>query len=54
LAESLLICVTGGAAGVLLSPAATKWLANAYKDLPSAESIHVDGVVLGFGTEMGT
>ena len=48
LTESLLICVAGGAAGVLLSLAATKWLASAWKDLPSAESIHVDGVVLGF------
>jgi predicted permease len=48
LTESLLICVAGGAAGVLLSLAATKWLASAWKDLPSAEGIHVDGVVLGF------
>ena len=48
LTESLLICVAGGAAGVLLSLAATKWLASAWKDLPSAEGIQVDGVVLGF------
>jgi predicted permease len=48
LTESLLICVAGGTAGVLLSLAATKWLASAWKDLPSAEGIHVDGVVLGF------
>ena len=48
LTESLLICVAGGGAGVLLSLAATKWLASAWKDLPSAEGIHVDGVVLGF------
>jgi putative ABC transport system permease protein len=46
--ESLLICVAGGVGGVLLSLAATQWLASAWKDLPSAERIHVDGVVLGF------
>jgi predicted permease len=46
--ESLLICVAGGVGGVLLSLAATKWLAGAWKDLPSAEGVQVDGVVLGF------
>ncbi len=49
MAECLLICFTGGAAGVLLSLAATRWLAIAWKDLPSAQSIRVDGAVLGFG-----
>ncbi|MCU1313671.1 MAG: efflux transporter, macrolide exporter (MacB) family, permease protein [Acidobacteriaceae bacterium] len=48
LTESLLICLAGGASGVLLSLAATKWLAGAWQDLPNAEVIHVDGVVLGF------
>ncbi len=48
LTESLLICFAGGAAGVLLSLAATKWLAHAWKDLPTAQGIHVDGVVLAF------
>ena len=48
LTESLLICLAGGGGGVLLSLAATKWLASAWSDLPSAESIHVDGVVLAF------
>uniref|UniRef100_E6PX44 ABC efflux pump, inner membrane subunit n=1 Tax=mine drainage metagenome TaxID=410659 RepID=E6PX44_9ZZZZ len=48
LTESLLICLAGGASGVLLSLAATQWLSSAWKDLPSAESIHVDGVVLAF------
>jgi predicted permease len=46
--ESLLICLAGGAGGVLLSLAATRWLSSAWKDLPSAAGIHVDGVVLGF------
>jgi predicted permease len=49
MAECLLICFAGGVAGVLLSLAATRWLASTWKDLPSAQSIHVDGVVLGFG-----
>jgi predicted permease len=46
--ESFLICVVGGGGGMLLSLAATKWLASAWKNLPSPEAIHVDGVVLGF------
>jgi putative ABC transport system permease protein len=48
LTESLLICVAGGGGGVLLSLVATQWLASAWKDLPSAEAIHFDGMVLGF------
>ena len=48
LTESLLICFAGGAGGVLLSLAATGWLSSAWKELPSAAGIHVDGVVLGF------
>jgi predicted permease len=48
LMESLLIATAGGVAGVLLSLAATKWLATTWKDLPSAQNIHVDGTVLVF------
>jgi putative ABC transport system permease protein len=48
LTESLLICISGGGAGVALSFATTRWLASAWKDLPSAQSIHVDGTVLAF------
>jgi putative ABC transport system permease protein len=48
LTESLLICAAGGVGGILLSFAATKWLTSAWKDLPSAEGIHVDGLVMGF------
>ncbi|HEY1902897.1 MAG TPA: ABC transporter permease [Terracidiphilus sp.] len=48
LTEGLLICAAGGVGGVLLSLAATRWLASAWKDLPSAAGIHMDGVVLGF------
>jgi predicted permease len=48
LTESLILCIVGGVAGVLLSLAATHWLATAWKQLPSAETIHVDGTVLLF------
>ncbi len=48
LMESLLVSIAGGVIGVLLSLAATKWLVSTWRDLPSAQSIHVDGVVLAF------
>jgi putative ABC transport system permease protein len=48
LVESMLVCLAGGAAGVGLSLAATNWLAHSWKDLPSTQSIHVDGAVLAF------
>jgi predicted permease len=46
--ESVLLCAAGGALGLLLSLFATRWLASHWKDLPRAESIHVDGTVLAF------
>jgi predicted permease len=48
LMESLLVSAAGGSAGVLLSLAATRWLVETWKDLPSAQTIHVDGVVIMF------
>ena len=48
LMESLLISLAGGVAGVLLSLAATKWLAGTWKELPTAQGIHTDGAVLAF------
>ena len=48
LVESLLVCIAGGVAGVLLSLAATKWLVGAWTDLPSVQGIHADGTVLLF------
>jgi predicted permease len=48
LVESLLISVAGGGLGVALSLAATRWLAAAWKNLPTAQTIHLDGAVLGF------
>jgi len=46
LIESLLVSLTGGVAAVLLSLAGTKWLVNNWQNLPTAQSIHVDGMVL--------
>jgi putative ABC transport system permease protein len=48
LVESLLVSLAGGVIGLLLSVTATKWLIATWKNLPSAQSIHVDGVVLAF------
>ncbi|HEY1963333.1 MAG TPA: ABC transporter permease [Acidobacteriaceae bacterium] len=41
--ESLLICVAGGGLGLLLSLASTRWLAANWRNLPRADSVHVDG-----------
>src|SRR6201996_9494275 len=46
--ESLLICVAGGGLGLLLSLALTRWLAANWRNLPRAESVHLDGWVLTF------
>jgi predicted permease len=46
--ESLLICVTGGGLGLLLSLASTRWLAEHWRNLPRADSVHVDGWVFAF------
>jgi predicted permease len=48
LTESVLICATGGLGGILLSVFATQLLARAWKDLPTAQGIHLDGAVIGF------
>jgi putative ABC transport system permease protein len=48
LTESVLICAAGGLTGILLSVLATKFLAHAWKDLPSAQAIQIDGAVIAF------
>jgi len=48
MAESVLLCAAGGVSGILLSLAATGWLAKTWKDLPTAQSIHMDGPVIAF------
>jgi len=46
--ESLLICVAGGGLGLLLSLASTHWLAAHWRNLPRADTVHVDGWVFAF------
>jgi predicted permease len=48
LTESVLICAAGGLGGILLSVLATKFLARAWRDLPTAQSIRLDGPVIAF------
>ena len=48
LTESVLICAAGGLGGILLSVLATQWLAHAWKDLPTAQSIRLDAAVIAF------
>lgn len=48
MAESVLICAAGGVGGILLSLGATEWLAKTWKDLPTAQSIHIDDAVMVF------
>jgi predicted permease len=48
MSESLLICLVGGALGLLLSIFATQWLALHWQGLPRASGIHVDAAVLAF------
>ncbi len=48
--ESVLICLAGGALGILLSFGATHWLATHWQDLPRAEEIHTDWLVLLFAS----
>jgi predicted permease len=46
--ECVLICLSGGALGVFLAALAVRWLTTYWLDLPRAEAIHIDVVVLAF------
>ena len=46
--ESLLISVAGGGLGLLLSLASTQWLAAHWRNLPRADTVHMDGWVFVF------
>jgi predicted permease len=46
--ESLLICAAGGVLGLLLSLSSTRWLAASWRNLPRADSVHIDGWVFAF------
>ncbi|MGA2851688.1 MAG: ABC transporter permease, partial [Terracidiphilus sp.] len=48
LTESVLICAAGGLGGILISVLGTQLLAHAWKDLPTAQSIRLDGFVIAF------
>ena len=50
--ESLLICAAGGCLGLLLSLTSTRWLASNWRNLPRAETVHVDGWVFGFASAL--
>jgi len=46
--QSLLICLTGGALGLLLSVGATQWLVRHWTELPRGYDVHPDGLAVGF------
>jgi predicted permease len=46
LTESVLICLAGGVLGIIFAGAAVRWLTTYWLDLPRADAIHIDAVVL--------
>ncbi len=48
LIESVLICLIGGALGLLLAGGATEWLIRHWTELPRGYDIHPDGLAIGF------
>ncbi len=46
--ESVLICLSGGALGIVLAGGAVRWLTTYWLDLPRADAIHIDATVLAF------
>ena len=48
LIESLLLSGAGGELGLLLAHGAVQWLLYTRKDMSRVDSIHIDGVVVGF------
>lgn len=46
--ETVMLCVGGGAIGLLLALAGTAYLKSHWRDLPRAASIHVDGAIVLF------
>ena len=52
LTESLLICLAGGAVGLVLAVWTTRWLTTRWVDMPRAESVHPDGVVVAFAVSL--
>ena len=46
--ESLLLTCAGGAVGFLLAAGILQWMIHARPDIPRADSIHIDGIVVLF------
>jgi predicted permease len=46
--ESLVLSVAGGAGGLILAEIALRWLVHTRHDIPRADSIHIDGMVVLF------
>lgn len=46
--ETLILCACSGGLGLLLALAGTHWLATHWRNLPRAESIHMDGTIVLF------
>ena len=46
--ETMILCVCGGALGLLLAVTGARWLMLHWHGLPRAESVHIDGVVVLF------
>ncbi len=46
--ESLMLAIAGGALGLLLAQGILRWLIATRDDIPRAETIHIDGVVILF------
>jgi predicted permease len=46
--ETMILCACGGTLGLLLAMAGTQWLTMHWHQLPRAESVHIDGVVMLF------
>lgn len=48
--ESLILTCAGGAVGFLLAAGILQWLLHARLDIPRADTIHIDGIVVLFAT----
>jgi predicted permease len=46
--ESLVLSIAGGTGGLMLAEVALRWLVHTRHDIPRADSIHIDGMVVVF------
>jgi predicted permease len=47
--ESILLCVAGGALGLMFASLTLQWLVHVRSDMPRVEEIHLDGIAVLFG-----